>query len=766
MRRLLRWLLGAALTLVLVGALGLRLYLRHPLPTDPGEILSEGISAAVAIRYDGFRRPFVSAESFQDALYAEGWLHARERLWQMELLRRAGQGRLAELLGSGLLDTDLEIHRVGVPKLARRLEANAGALELGLVDAYLRGVNAALAQGAGALELSLLGHAPGPWSREDVFALGALMAFQSGRNMRNELLRQALVDHLDAPLAELFGGAEAGAGAPWVSLERLENIEVALAETDFYAAPLLGSNGWVVAPERSASGRALFAFDSHDGFSMPNLFYEVHLFFDEGKSVRGWSVPGLPGVINGFNEHMAWGFTNIGDSQDLFLETRDPTRPTRFKGRDGWYEAEIESIEIAVAGAEPSILERVITENGPLIQEDPPISLAWSASQLGELGLEGLFRLNRADSLDAFMAAMDRFPAPSANATYADVAGHIVFRTVGLLPLRGAGRGLLPLRADVPGTAWQGLVPIRELPTIVDPPTGVLGAANAEVPGPVLVSADNAPGYRMTRLSTLLERTDKISLDDMRRWQMDWHNTQAERLLPTLLTAAGPGDGKTATALAVLERWLANPTITADSRAALLFDSWYLALARAVFEPELGPELTQRLLANSYVLNGALDALILDDTQSPWWQGNRERVLSTALASAVAQAGEGTRWGDVHELYFRHEMSGAVLGLDRLLDRGPFTSGGGNATLGRARYRYDRPFRATGGATVRVVMELAEPPRIGAIMPGGQSGHVMSGSYDDQFPAYVAGELHEIPALPDGPVVTRLTPREGSGRNP
>jgi penicillin amidase len=213
-----------------------------------------------------------------------------------------------------------------------------------------------------------------------------------------------------------------------------------------------------------------------------------------------------------------------------------------------------------------------------------------------------------------------------------------------------------------------------------------------------------------------------------------------------------------------LAAWLDEPVNDPELEAPLLFDQWYLALARRVFEPTLGPERTQALLGNSYLLNHALDRLIAAGSNSPWWSGHRTDVLLGKAFEDVLKtrsaAGPRGRWGEAHRLVFRHEMSGAVPGLSALMDRGPYPWGGGNPTVGRARYRYDRPFDATGGATVRLVIEMSEPMRIGAIMPGGQSGHPASAHYDDQLPVWMARGLDDIPTVPEaaGDVVTTLTP--------
>jgi penicillin amidase len=752
--------------------------LRLSLPQTTGQLALVGLEAPVRIRFDAWQRPYVQATSLGDALQAQGWLHAGNRLWQMELLRRAGQGRMAELLGADLLPTDRELWRVGVPQLAAKLEANASARTLALIDRYLSGVNAAIAAYPLLPPEFLLLNANRPgWKRRDVFALGALMAFQSANNMHNELLRLALGNSLDAERFALFLDTPGErrdypfvlpAPAPREALARAVDR---LALTDPDSNPLLprlgfGSNGWVVAPGRSASGYALYAFDSHDALGLPDLFYEVHLFFGAGRQLRGWSVAGLPGVINGFNEKIAWGFTNTGDTQDLFVETRSPDDPLVFRDGDQWYRARTETVSIPVKGGAPETLVITHTRNGPLVSEEPALSLAWTVHYLERPSLDSMLAFNLATDWQQFTAALDDFPAPTLNATYANVHGTIGFRTAGAIPRRGAGQGLLPQDGSDPAARWRGMVPARDMPELANPASGFLAAANARVnaagDGP-LVSADNAPPYRIARIQQVLAGGEQITLEDMRALQVDWTDGQAQLLLPTMLedldtAALYPG---ARAALPMLERWVTAPLASPDSAAALLFQQWYLALARQVFEASTG-ELYPRLLRRAYLLNNALDQLLLYRGQSPWWRGDKPALVSAALNEAVAvltrQLGPQRDWrlDQLLHVELRHELGRAVPALGWLFNEPDRPWGGSTATVGRARYSYARPFAVTTGATVRAVAEMTPAPRVSAVLPGGQSGHPLSQHYADQYPSWLAGELLPVATSPEGVEGDRL----------
>lgn len=768
-----RWIvrLGALLGVSLIAAAVAGVWLlRTSLPPGPARYPSDGVAGLVEIRYDARRRPFVRAGSLADALFAQGWLHARDRLWQMELLRRAGRGRLAEGLGAGMLDADRELWTAGVPQLGAELQANASAFLADQVDAYVAGVNAGIATLNGRPPEFVVAGLPQPaWQPADVFGIGALMAHQSANNADNERLRLALAAVLEPARFQAFLPDEAALTEPFpdVLAARLEpgdavallDAGAALRSLDARLMPAaaLGSSGWVVAAQRSASAQPLFAFDSHDDLSLPNLFYEVHLFFGD-QQIRGWSVAGLPGVINGFNRSIAWGLTNIGDTQDLFVEEYHPDDPDLLRGPDGWYPVRLEQVAIPVAGRPtPEVLQIRHSRHGPIVHDDPPLALRWTGHDIGGLGMDAFLAMNLAEDWPAFEAALAQLPAPSTNVTYADAHGTIAFRTAGLLPVRKSGAGLLPQVGADPDAGWTGYVATADMPRRVNPPMGYLAAANARVAahGP-LVSADNAPGYRAQRLHTVLSAAADFTLDDMQQLQVDWHNTQAQRLLPILLDEleAAALSGRAAAAAGLLRAWRQNPVNAPDLAGPVIYEHFYVALAQAVFGPALPAELLTRLLASNYLLNHTLDRVLLD-ASSPWWNGRRRDTVAAAFHTAVAAAAErlgGTpsrwRWDGVQRVALRHELAGEIPLLGGLLNRDrPW--GGGPATLGRARYRYHQPFLARAGATVRVVAELGPRIEARAIIPGGQSGHPLSSHYADQFPAWLDGLLEPLAPSPE-----------------
>lgn len=751
---LMRWILLLAIVLIAGGA-----WFWWSFVPDQSGVYEVEVEREVRITFDQRGRPYVRAESFEDAFFAQGWLHARDRLWQMDMFRRAGSARLAALLGHPGLATDREIWRAGVPELAKRIQQTASSRLRSYAASYVAGINAWLETGERLpVEYLLLQATPERWQVDDVYSLGALMAYQSANNRANELVRLAIRQKLGEEKSRVFlpPGYERPVfdqPLPAADLQgALDRSDLTLAVTNpLFQAPALGSNSWAVAPARSETGTALFAFDSHDALGLPNLTYDVHLFVGDAQ-IRGTSVAGLLGVINGYNEFMAWGFTNIGDSQDLYLETVDDENPLRFKGRNGWYQADTQEVRIAVRDQPDDVLTLVFTENGRLISSDPPISERWAPLAVQEVGLDALLALNRATSFQAFNQAMDRFTAPSANVTYADTNGRIAQRTIGVLPVRGAGQGLEPLQGNVPGTEWLGVLPTNALPSETNPEAGVVFAANQPLrQGGALVSADNAPGYRTRRIADVLALTTPISVDDMQALQTDYVNLQAAELLPKMLDALDVDQLSDAELEARdrLSTWHPLGYDAAERAEPTLFAAWYQHFATALFREALGDELFSRLMSRSYLVNQAIDKNLLGAGADGWPVVG---ALRSSFSRAVQEVSD-TPWGQVHQLVLQHDLSGAFPGSRQLFDRGPYAASGGNATVGRARYSLRRPFNVSGGATTRIVLSMSDPIAAQTIAPGGQSGVPMSPHYNDQTRAWIDGDYD---------LISDLSPEEGA----
>ncbi len=773
--------LGASALLLLL-ALG-------SLPVVEGELRLPGLEAPVRVLRDALGVPLIEAETEHDAAMALGFVHAQDRLWQMEMSRRIGAGRLAEVVGGEGLAVDRFMRTLGLYRAAEASLAHLSDEAQDRLAAYARGVNALLAGRNGPLppEFLILHHRPEPWRPADSLVLIKLMALDLVASWRSELIRAGLLDRLPpAALDDLWPPVRADevttlegpAAAASRSLPMAKPGDAAaaagtagLAEALASALPPadpagLGSNIWTVAGAHTASGAALLANDPHLGLVTPAPWY-LAAIRTPGGLVMGATLPALPVVVIGRNEHIAWGFTNTAaDTDDLFIEEVDPADPDRYLTPDGSLPFEHREETIGIKGGKALHLRVRRTRHGPVLSDILPgaaalagkgrvLALAWTALGEEDRTLEAGIALARATGWDGFEAAIDLFHSPVQNAFYADRDGRIGMAMAGRLPLRRAGDGSLPAAGSDGSHDWLGLLPASQNPKT--PGTKARGflqnANNRLVDGryPHLVTADWNDDLRARRIVEVLEaeiaaRTP-LDAEAMRRLQDDRLSILALDFLPHLLAVA-PEDAGTAAVLARLAAW--KGFSTADGPEPLIFQAWYRALVRHVLADELGAGFARFAGIRARAMRHILE-------EAPGWcddAATQERVetcgdmAALALASALRElrAAFGPdwrswRWGTASRVRMAHRPFDGVPGLGRLFSIG--TDGGGDAgSVDVARYAAHAPYATIAAASLRIVADLGEPGTLHAILPTGQSGHPLSSHFSDQTESWRKGELH------------------------
>ena len=496
------------------------------------------ISEKVTIRRDERGIPFIDAVNEADLYFAQGYATAADRLWQMDFLRRTARGELSEVHGAAAVEED-KLHRVyGFLRLAEALHAHASDHARRVLDSYARGVNAFIEQCDGKslpLEFQILQYQPVPWTAIDSIALGKLFAEKLSFTVDADLLRALLSDLPADRLAWLL---------PETSpLDLIEGRETPLFTREFSDTELavftkvlramrraraatsgdgeIGSNSWVVSGEKTVSGKPMLASDPHLPPTSPSIWHIVHLS-DGAMRVSGVAVPGVPGVMIGHNESIAWGITNLcPDVQDLYVERFDSTNP--------WREAEVRTEEIAVRGAYPVNLDVKVTRHGPVIFENEAIalSLRWTALDEDIIDLETFLALNRARNWDDFVTALSGYGGPPQNFTYADVDGHIGFYSAGRIPIRKTGDGSLPYDGTTDDGEWIGYVPFEEMPHAFDPPSATIVSANQRLVDhayPHHLTRNWRVPYRARRIHELLQTRLKYSVDDFLAIQGDTYS--------------------------------------------------------------------------------------------------------------------------------------------------------------------------------------------------------------------------------------------------
>jgi len=784
-----RRLLVAAVIVVLavnVAAAAGVLWLRTSVPTLDGRLSGlTGLAKPAAITRDSRGVLYITAETPADGSFALGFAHAQDRLWQMEMTRRIGTGRLAEVVGDGGLPVDRMFRTLGLHRLA---EANLQRLSpeaRSHVEAYSAGVNAYLQTRSGALppEFVLLGHAPEPWRPADSLLWGRLMSLQLAGNWFGEILRARMLKagltpaDLDTLWAETGDERQArsgsgSAGEPGAAVQALgrARLDALAAALPAELAPRLASNAWVLDGSRTPTGRPVLAGDPHLGLSDPNIWTLARI--DAPGYLRvGAFVPGVPFLVLGHNGRVAWSITTThSDTQDLFVEKLDPADPGRYRTPDGSaaFTTRTESIR---SGERTIELTVRTTRHGPVVS-DAMESAADAAAEGTVLALaspvlredddtaEALFRMGAADDADAVVAALRSFHAPQQNIVFADVEGRTGMVSAGRVPVRASGDGFLPAIGWTGEQDWRGWLPFEELPQIRDPQDGVIVNANERV-----WSRDrdhyfgreaDAP-FRADRVRERLAGTDG-SLDAMAAIQLDTMSGFARNLVPILLDRAGDRvpDASMRKALDLLGTW--NGDMAMDRPEPVIFAAWTAALHERLFADNLGP------LLDSYrrVRYATLARILADE---PRWCDDRRTAaiescgdivagtLSEALARMTRQFGpdlDAWRWGEAHQAVFEHRVWSRVPVIGHLLERRAAT-GGGDYTVNRGSWTAgdDPAFRHGHGAALRLVYDLADLERSRFVAALGPSGNPFSPFFGSWQSDWVRGGSFPIPREPD-----------------
>lgn len=759
-----RWLvrvLIVVLGLIVIGAGGTYVWLLSSLPQLDGQLAVPNLEAPVDIVRDRHGIPHIYAESERDAYFALGFVHAQDRLWQMELNRRIGAGRLAEIVGERAADFDRFLRTLSVYDYSKRNFARLDADTRAIFEAYAEGVNAFLTtrRGAPPPEFVLLRHRPEPWQPADSLVWGKMMAWSLGTNWSNELLRARLAERLSASqIADFFpqdGGVAIFPPRELTGLKWRAMLDELARMGPAWPHPANGSNNWVIAGRHTVSGKPLLAHDPHLGLAVPSVWYFVHLSAP-GLDIIGATLPGLPGILLGRNQRLAWGFTNTGpDVQDLFIEKLSPSDPGWYLAPGGEEPFEIRPETVKVRGGDDihltvrlsrhgPVLSDVLNRAGAAVGEGYVLALAWTALENSDTTPRAFLNMARATNLEEFVAALRDYETPQQNIVYADVDGHIAFYAPGRVPRRQDANdvmGRLPVPGWHRGYDWDGYIPFEELPHSFDPPSGVIATANDKiVPDdyPYHITFEWEPAYRVRRISELLESQAKHSQESFIRLQGDIVSPMAREFLPLLLSVPAVQE-PAAQAHDLLRGW--NGGMDRNRPEPLIFAAWYRELTRLVYADELGGMFGEAWGLRPIFMYDVLTAkpAWCDDVTTEAVEGCDE-VIATAFVQAVAALAESYgpdpaewRWGEAHPAHSRHQPFTHVPFLRRLFDI-RFPVGGGAFTINRAQYSIASaraPFAAIHGPSMRGIYDLDDLDRSLYIHSTGQSGNPLSDLYDN-----------------------------------
>jgi penicillin amidase len=752
------------------------------IPVESQVLTLPGAEGPVRVFRDEYGVPHIFADSDRDLFMAVGYLHASDRLFQMDIQRRAALGSLSEILGPSTVETDKLLRSIGLRYASERTLEELDEETLDILEAYAAGVNAYIQQASPnrlPLEFKLLNYRPRPWEPLDSIAFGKLMAWSLSGDF-NDLELKLFEDAYGAVAAEnLFPvvmplqlpiippGPQASPVSYEVqevhtslSRETVEDLLSRFRSIEPLLEPFrgLGSNNWVVAPKKSATGAPILANDPHLALTLPSIWYQARLS-SPSYNVYGVTLLGAPAVVLGFNERIAWGFTNVGaDVVDFFVEQVNPDDETQYLHMGEWKNFTLREEVIQVRGSSPVVIQMKISVHGPVITRlDQTVAMQWTG-HLPTFELRALLNLSKARNWKEFREALTDFMVPAQNIVYADVDGNIGIVVNGLYPIRGRGLGRVPVDGSSGDYDWVGFVPYDEIPSSFNPPRGFLLSANQKPTGPdypYYLGWEWADRYRAQRIKEFLEETKALDVDDMKRLQLDHFSVAAREFVPFLLDAFGSLEDQGASlhpmapdAVKLLRDW--DYVMDASKVAPTLYWTWLYNYREATFRDEWN---TANLTGVGLPSVTVLERMTKFEPSSLWFDDvetdaveTRDDIIRKAFVAALnfledevgPKVGDWV-WGRVHFLQVRHLTELEALSSDLIpRDGGSFTVDVAHGSLADGR------LLVTSGPSWRMIVDLREPVRGYGSYPGGQSGNPISPHYTDLLEIWLNGEYQNL----------------------
>jgi penicillin G amidase len=758
--RLIKWAASLALALVVFAMLAGAALFYRAMPAYSGAEKLPGLAAEVRVWRDAYGVPHVFAASMDDAARALGYVHASERMFQMEIMRRVGQGRMAEIRGADLLSVDKFIRTLGFYREAETSFAALSPSAQKRLEAYAEGVNAFLASHALPPEFLLAGDSPEPWKPADSLVIGKIEAYQLSRSYKIKLLRARLAQKLGSE-QESWLFPSRGPSDPITTLPAKSETHASGDSIDDKLGALTAigqgaSNEWVIAGSRTLTGKPILANDPHLELSAPILWYLARVVTPEG-SLKGATLPGAPVFVLGQNDSIAWGLTTAESNvEDLFVETVDPNDPSKYLTPDGPkpFETRVEIIHVK-GGADVTLTIRA-TRHGPILSDinsdlkdfvgqRRAVALAFTGLGERDTTAEAFMRVNSARNWGEFLEALRLYQTPTQNFVYADRAGDVGFLNPGLVPLRKSGDGFGLVDGASGAFDWTGTIPFEQFPQLHNPEIGfAFNANNADFPDDHRPSfgQDWEENFRARRIQQFFDTIDKHSLDTSAAMQADHLSLDVKELQPFIATIA-PSDERARKAQTMLLIW--NAVMDKDRPEPLIYTAFLGSLHKILIEDKTGQPMKEKgPFAATTLVSLMRDHPSWCDSPGapdPDCRKALGRALDDGLALLVRRDGadmSAWRWGSEHRALLQHQVFSHVPLLDRLSDLS-LPSSGGFYTLDRGggfEPSSEMPFARTHAGGFRGLYDLADPERSRFMIATGESGHIFSPHYGDLAPLW------------------------------
>jgi len=795
--------IGASFLILLAALIiFLRYLVTKSFPVTQGAIAVHGLRASADVYRDALGVPHIRAQNEHDMFFAVGYVHAQDRLWQMDVIRRTGQGRLSEIFGRATLDYDKLFRTVGIDHAAAQIEQHLHPETRRALEAYAEGVNAFITAHSGNLpvEFDILNYRPEPWELKHSVLVARMMGWELNLASLTDLTFGLIVARIGPDKAsEIFPSWQRNESTIIPSRQQIERGPKENFQFDAAALDILtrvpfpmafltvnrnfreqtgsqgGSNCWVINSQKSMSGKPILANDVHLPLSVPSRWYQIHFSCVEKDSpwdVEGLSIPGAPVIVLGRNNTIAWGVTNaMVDDVDFWIERSDSSfAKYEFQGRNLPVEVREEKIYI---GATDSISLTVrSTHHGPIVDEIPSaegevhdtnhryaLSMRWTGLEISD-ELQAFLLIDRARNAEEFEQGVKEITVPGLNILFADTAGDIGYWTAARIPVRGNNYPMLPFAGWTGENEWKGYVPFKELPKLWNPREGHIATANNKIAGnnfPYYISELWEPSSRIVRIHELLNAPARLAEVDFQRFQMDVGSQFGRDLVHQLLEAVQgitPVSNDMESVLEYLRNW--DFRYNKNDVASTILNVAFVKVVENIFADELGDSVLGFFTSYSAIPYRVVGQFLTADSSS-WFDDIRtshvetkDEILRKSLYDAIedlrTKLGPDTktwRWGNLHTATFEHPF-GKRQPLDKVFNIGPFPIGGSATTLNKSDFRIRRPYATTIGPSMRQVIDLANSRSMSSVINSGQSGQALHKHYDDQTVLWLTGSYHTI----------------------
>lgn len=791
MQRWLKITIGVTISLLIILVVsGIVFYniLNSSLPEYDGEISNSEISADVQIYRDSMAIPYIIAQTEEDAAFALGYAHAQDRLFVMDIIRRAGEGRLAEIFGERSVPFDKMFRTIGLKRIVDKNMKQINPKSLDLLKAYAKGVNLYIrnAKGKYPAEFDVLGYDPEEWKPKHSLLVGRMMAWELNISWWIDFSFSYLVQKFgQEKILEILPDYPENSklllplvinNYPTISRSFVE-VDKSFREFMGMSGTHLGSNNWVVNGKKSSSGYPILANDTHLHFSAPSRWYAAVIRGGDWN-VSGFTIPGVPAVVVGKNQNISWGVTNIMlDDADFYVEKLDSAQKKYLFNGD-WKSLDVFKDTIKVKNEKPVVFEIKSTHHGPIISDIHPftvlypesissavISMRWLGADFSD-ELYALYSIDKAKNWNEFKSAFQYYGLPGQNFVYADNAGNIGYMFGGKLPLRSSVSPTFIYDGTTDEYDWKGNVPISELPSIYNPSTNFLATANNKLVKDFKYHISNIwePSSRSERIFGLLTAKEKHSVEDYKKYQTDIISPYAEKVVKHILNSfkgIKVVDANLKSSLQMFRQW--NYEMDEFSQVPTIYAMFLKYFLQNTLLDEMGKDLLNEYV---FVANVPYRTIlkVLADSSNSWYDNistpkveNKDEIIRKSISDALAELENNFgnditnwQWGRLHKATFKHAFSGASSLLDKFINIGPFSIGGDGTTLFNTEYPFmegiksyplfnNEQFDNNLGPTMRYIFDFAKPNQFQMVLTTGQSGNFMSDHYSDMSEMWLRG---------------------------